>query len=261
MRPPKRAAPPKTVRHGLCKLCLTDGELRQSHFMPAALYPKNRKNKFATPNGTYDIDRSNEVKDYVLCNRCEGRFDKNGESYVLGLLAAKARGRMPLLDKFRAATPLRVLPDLTLVYSTSSVGIDSTQIAYFALSLVWRSGVHDWGLPDGTTLSPINLGRYRESIRRYLLGVAEFPSETAVVAAVCTDALTREHWLLPTMGEESGYSFLHFQTLGLNFTVWLGPNIPTEARGLCCYSSPEKPVLSADCEYVTRAALNTLPPL
>lgn len=228
--------------------------------MPAALHPKNQKLEFTTATATAKVTRSNQVKDFVFCEACEGRLNRNGETHVLGLVAAKAGRTFPLLGKFASATALRARPDLRVVYSGPDVGMDTAKFAFFALSVVWRASVHEWRIFDGTTLTPFDLGYHAEPIRRYLLGETQFPPETAVVVAVCTDALTRREWLVPTMGDADGYSTCRFQTFGLNFAVYLGPRIPNEAKDLCCYSSPEKPVLTADCEYLTRAVAATLQP-
>jgi len=36
------------MKSGKCRLCLEYGDLQESHFMPAALYPKKKKKTFAT---------------------------------------------------------------------------------------------------------------------------------------------------------------------------------------------------------------------
>src|SRR5689334_16891808 len=74
---------------GTCKLCLNVRELQQSHFIPAALYPKNQILFGTTP--TAALISPDEVADYLLCSECEQRFNRLGESYVLGLIQPKVR--------------------------------------------------------------------------------------------------------------------------------------------------------------------------
>jgi hypothetical protein len=248
---------------GTCRLCREDKELLDSHFVPAALYPKGKKISYATRTSSGAAPA--EVKAHLLCRECEERFNRNGESEVLRLLAPKiTRKPLPLLSKVQNATPLRSAPDgsRVLIYSGPSVGIDTKQFAYFALSLAWRASVHEWTLPDGTRTLPCDLGRDHEPVRRFLLGMAPFPSQTAVVMTVCTDDASRAVWIAPSSGvRDEGCSIFRIQMVGLILIVWLGPGIPDHIKEICCWSAPEKPFLGADCAHVTRDMLGDLQPL
>jgi hypothetical protein len=240
---------------GVCRLCRNAGHLRDSHFMPAALYPKGTTKKpkkitFATRT-TSGVDPT-EVKDHLLCGRCESRFNRLGESEVLRLVAAKETSEeSPLLAKLRSAKPLRCEPEWA-VYSGPSVGVDTDRFAYFALSLVWRASVHDWTLPDGTLSTRYDLGRHEEPIRRFLLETAPFPSEVAVVMTVCTNSDARSVWVAPTQTDQPrrDCSTYHIQMLGLVLVVWLGTGIPEPTKEYCCRSAPEKPIVAIDCSKV-----------
>jgi hypothetical protein len=230
--------------------------------MPAALYPKGKNITYATQTASGAAPA--EVKAYLLCGECEGKLNRNGESEVLRLLAPKiTRKALPLLSKLRNARPLCTLPDslAITVYSGPLVGIDTSKFAYFALSLAWRASVHEWTFPDGSKSSPCDLGPYEEPIRRFLLEMAPFPSETAVVMTVCTDDTSRKVWIAPAKGErEDGCWIYRIQMLGLILIVWLGAMIPDHMKLLCCWSAPERPFLSADCNEVTRDMLSGLQP-
>jgi hypothetical protein len=233
-----------------------------SHFVPAALYPKGKKISYATQAGSGAAPA--EVKAHLLCRECEGRFNRNGESEVLRLLAPKiTRKELPLLSKAQTVSPLRTAPDGApiLIYSGQSIGIDTKMFGYFALSLAWRASVHRWTLPDGTSTSPYDLGTHDEPIRRFLLG-GPFPSQCAVVMTICTDATSRAVWIAPSPAKrDDGCSICRIQLLGLILIVWLGPGIPDHIKELCCCSAPETPFLSADCTEVTRDMLDGLEPL
>src|ERR1017187_127569 len=86
---------------GTCKLCRRQGvELRESHYMPAALYPKNIKLEYLSPGGIRTRVADNEIKTPLLCFNCEQRFSQRGESEVLGHIAGKIANRpSPLLAK------------------------------------------------------------------------------------------------------------------------------------------------------------------
>ncbi len=71
----------------LCKLCKQDRELRESHFLPAAVYAQLRGNTQQDPNPVLIIRRvslttSKQITDRVLCAECEQRFSKSGEAWV-----------------------------------------------------------------------------------------------------------------------------------------------------------------------------------
>src|SRR5260370_20546655 len=93
---------------GICTRCRQDKELRESHFMPAALYPTNAKKLVFTTKAATHTERF-EVKQYLLCADCEMRFSKYGESEVLGLVAAKLVPRkpheFPLMERLTAKEP------------------------------------------------------------------------------------------------------------------------------------------------------------
>jgi hypothetical protein len=245
---------------GKCRLCLEDGDLQKSHFMPAALYPEKKKKIFATRNTV--LTDAEQIKGYLLCRTCEAKFNCNGESEVLRWLAAKAprKNTFPLLDKLKGASTIYTAPDL-MVYSGSVLGIDTDKFAYFALSVLWRAAVHQWTLPDGTLTSPLDLGAHEEPIRKFLMEENPFPPETSVVVTVCTDLLSREHWMMPMFGMDRGCMTFPFLVLGVIFRVWLGSAIPQQIRGACCHSSPEKPIFSTRCGDETLEVLGNLAPM
>ena len=184
---------------------------------------------------------------------------------MLRWLAAKAprKNTFPLLDKLKGAPTLATLdtaPDL-MVHSGPVVGIDMDKFAYFALSVLWRAAVHQWTLPDGTLTSPHDLGVYEEPIRKFLIEETPFPPETSVVVTVCTDLLSREHWITPMFGMEQGCMTFPFLALGVIFRVWLGSKIPEKIRRACCCSSPDKPIFSTHCDDKTLEVLGNLSPM
>ena len=82
----------------LCKLCKQDRELRDSHFLPAAVYAQLRNPADQNPNPVLitkklSLTTSKQMKDYVLCAECEERLSKFGETWVLANMARP--GRLP----------------------------------------------------------------------------------------------------------------------------------------------------------------------
>jgi len=76
----------------LCKLCKKDRDLRESHFLPAAVYAQLRDGDRQNPNPVLVTSRislttSRQITGRVLCAECEDRFSKLGEAWVLANMA------------------------------------------------------------------------------------------------------------------------------------------------------------------------------
>jgi hypothetical protein len=83
---------------GNCKLCGKENcELQVSHYMPAALYPKNIMLEYLPR----DKQPLTEITDFLLCFNCEQRFNRRGESEVLRHIAGKIANKLnPIVAKF-----------------------------------------------------------------------------------------------------------------------------------------------------------------
>jgi hypothetical protein len=232
---------------GACALCLRYGPLELSHLLAEGISkrlrsPNARVKEPILVTRTVTISTSRQVRDYLLCRNCEGRFDRLGENYVLAQMYS--RGRFPLLDRLRISPAV----EFSLregIYSGPGIGIDTEKLAYFALSVIWRSAVHEWRAPDGHSLASIDLGVYQEPIRRYLLGEGSFPSDVAVVVNVCTDFQSQGIAYYPTRRRGIQATAFAFLACGIHFTAYLGPTVPPVQR-LCCFSSPQKLIFSRD---------------
>src|SRR5262249_51451004 len=87
----------------VCKLCRNRGSLRNSHFLPAAMYkflhsPGESFHMIVSKEKTFST--SSQFKAYLLCDDCEQRFNGRGERWVL---ANGYRGR----GRFRLQTTLQ----------------------------------------------------------------------------------------------------------------------------------------------------------
>jgi hypothetical protein len=120
---------------GTCPLCGEDNKrLIISHYMPSAAYsPRKRKWEYMTRAGPRRD--GHEVKATLFCGDCEVLLNRNGESYVLNLIATKAK-RFPLHEKLRLALPREEHVDIAR-FSGIDLGIDMEKFTYFAVSIVW----------------------------------------------------------------------------------------------------------------------------
>jgi hypothetical protein len=249
---------------GQCKLCLQIRKLRRSHLLPAALWRGAREPGLTNPNPvvvtkTVSTTSSSQLRAPLLCGRCEDRFNKSGERYVLSWLAPReiVHGTFPLLERLRLALEFRRTRAFN-IYSGSSIGVDTDKFAYFALSILWRAAVHQWRLPDGNLRERIDLGQYEEPVRKYLLSQAPFPDDVAIVLTVCTDSGSRGTFYPPILRHDSPFQAYGLLTQGLHFDIAMGKNVPPETRQCCCIGSRRHLIFLRNCEDRTFRAFAAL---
>jgi len=249
---------------GRCKLCLEVAELRNSHFLPASLYRKSRTPGEKNPNPilvTRDVSvaTSEQVTDFVLCSECEKRLDVNGERYVMSQVND---GRaFPLLDALTAISPVRLgpggggRPEFLCYKQSTTPFIKRDHLAYFGLSVFWRASAHKW-----RGITPIDLGKYEEVLRTYLLGGAPFPANIAVQLIVCTDNASQATFFPPAPSLRTRESFraYSFQARGIVFILNVGKLLPNPLRDLCFMTGPQKWIVACDWEPKTIEAFREL---
>ena len=171
---------------GSCRLCGRFDDLRDSHLMPKAFYKLARQCGEINPNpivvfGGVARKTSAQVRDVLLCQRCEHRFNVRGERWVIEN-AWRGEGRFPLLTKLRAATPVQELPDFRMYEAATVPHVQMDQLVYFAASVFWRTAVHDW--PGANR---IQLGAPAEQFGRYLLDEGPWPAD-AILQILVSDS-------------------------------------------------------------------------
>jgi hypothetical protein len=223
---------------GKCQLCLNGPvELRNSHFFPAAAYKIMREHtirvgRFRNPNPLQltDISALQTSKQYtarLLCHRCEQRFHANGENWVLRHCW---RGSTFLLSSLVAgATAELISPEASAYHAALIPGIEVRALTYFAVSMFWRAAVHNW---SGRSIEPaIDLGPYREQLRAYLNGEAEFPRG----CILCVQLPTRNTEFVTMMvhpypTRTRGIHVYTLLFLGIGFALFVGRQIPQAWR-------------------------------
>lgn len=212
--------------------------------MPAALYPKNKKKLFATTKQKV-LDPEHIVAP-LLCDECEGRFNRNGEDDVLRWLAPKAKqGTSPLYTALRSGTPAWSDDDLTCYWGTS-VGLLPERFGYFGLSLVWRAAACEWPLPDGGRTPRLDLGEFAEPIRLFLLGRAPFPQNVYMMLTVCSDERSQQIWSPPQRSPEFD-ALIVAPVLGTLFRFWLGRVLPPPIERTIFFPANGNPVFITNC--------------
>lgn len=192
---------------------------------------------------------SKQVSDYVLCDQCEDRFNRNGENWMLKRVWRDTS--FPLLDRLNVAHPLFPLQN-ALAFSGTSVGFDMDKFGYFALSVFWRASVRIWKLPFGRKTTKLDLGSAKRDIRRFLVGKGAVPQGIALIATVCTDQESKGVIMTPGRRPGNFYGLPGFgmTMLGVQFILLIG-EIPPNVRELCCLHSAKRVLFMRDCETNT----------
>jgi hypothetical protein len=157
----------------------------------------------------------------------------------------------PLLDKLRLAIPMQSKPSYS-EFSGIQVGVDTDKLAYYALSVIWRSGIHQWQTIGNQTTSVVLAQEEKERIRRYLLGEIALPKNIGVMVHVCTD-LASQYPVLASGMPVYHQSCLIYALLvrGINFNVMISAAQNSQFIDVCCVRSPAKRIFLSDRSQIT----------
>lgn len=178
-----------------CGLCQQMADLRESHFLPRALYRLAREPRADDPNPIVVTERrathtSRQVMDDFLCAACEDRFSAYGERHVLSQVA-RPHGVFRLRDLVRQA-PIVARGERWEFHDVSgSQEVDPEKYLYFAASIFWRSAARRWRCyGQQTTRLPLS-EKFQEEFRQYLVGGSGFPDRQPLITpASVTHQLT-----------------------------------------------------------------------
>jgi hypothetical protein len=238
---------------GLCKLCLLTKELQDSHLMPRSLYKKARSSggkgnqdpllvtKSARKRSSY------QITDYVLCRECEHRFNVNGESYVMQVVA-KQNLDFPLLETLKSTTPTLKHENWDTYSATDTPSIEREKIAYFAISVVWRASIHTWAQVDGESVK-IDLGpKYNEQIRKYLMGETHVPKSVSLQVIACSDLVNRISFFPPAENQKTHDRTFIFLARGVLFFFRASNTLTGFQKRLSIVNNTNQWITIRDCQ-------------
>jgi hypothetical protein len=180
---------------------------------------------------------------HLLCETCEQLLNDRGEKPVQALFNGAAE--FPLLNRMNLSLALNTAPTV-VTYSGSAMGIDTDPIAYYALSILWKGSVHKWTTLKGQK-SSVELGKYQEPIRRYLLAEAGLPDGVYFIVAACTDFGSQGMTFAPSLLADSRFPTYSFLVRGLWFHIITTDEAATGLERLCCVRSSAKLLHKEDC--------------
>jgi hypothetical protein len=230
---------------GICKLCLQEKDLQESHLMPRALYRMARGDSTNGNQDPYVVTKkgrkqtSHQTKDYLLCRECEQRFSKNCEDYVMRLVT-KRSGAFPLLEMLNRVLPTVTGPEWNMYSFADTSTIDRAKIAYFAISVFWRASAHTWEQTNGEKIR-IDLGKkYIEEIRRYLLGETPVPKNASLQAIACSDILNQRTFFTPRENQKYKDRSVIFLARGMLFFLRMSNTLTRFQRRLSIVNAPNQ---------------------
>lgn len=218
---------------GQCSLCRTVAELQLSHLLPKGAYRRLRQRSSGPVffDGQIAIQASDQVAQYLLCAKCEGRFSGSGEDWFLrNCFDGQA---FPLRERLLSSTPIGSAPGFRAYAARGIPDLDADKLAYFGLSVFWRSAATAWSR-RGRSIPAIDLSP-QEGIRRFLIGQQSVPSNVAMMVSVST-LESPLFGLLPVRVEadsRNSGSIHHFALLGVSFVLFAGTWTALDKESIC----------------------------
>jgi hypothetical protein len=234
----------KTQPVSPCALCRNESVLCDSHLLPAASYKPLRSASnpsphplVLTPDKAYHT--SKQPKDYVLCRDCEERFHRNGEDWILSHYYRGRNKGFRFREILQQQAPVFEDGDSKIYACANVPGLDMDQVIYFAMSVFWRTAVHVWRRDK--RVIHIELGKYEEPLRMFLLGAGPFPEKMALqvwVSSLQGDMLANSHLTEETRVEQ--HRAYGFAIPGMVFRLIVSGNLPQRFVNGSTAPSPEK---------------------
>lgn len=245
-----------TRRDGICKLCLCEATLQDSHLLPRAIYKlfQSRTSSNSNPilvTSENVLQTSFQVKAHLLCTSCEERLNRKGEKSVLPLLAQQD-GRFPFLDLLRRYSPDCWIENTAAFATNKNANIDPGALSHFAIGIFWKASAYDWSKRNGN--ERIYLGPYAEKLRLFLLA-EEFialPDGAVLTIAVLPEPVKTMLAYSPIPGpKQDMIRSFRFYVPGFLFTLSIGRCLQPET---CFLGNALHPILLSDLSGDIEAA-------
>ncbi len=237
---------------GECKLCLQERMLCDSHLAPAGLYRFCKAKELGPVRMTAaEISEANEeVTAYLLCEQCEALLNRDGENWLLPKLATIDK-TFPFYDILTEVPP-DTSEDGTEAYTCSrNPKVGFRKLTNFVVGVFWKSSVHSWGQ---SKLGPlIELGKYRELFRQFLLHKGGFPERAALVIGVTPPDKAVIGFNIPMLRGRQPYHSYLFYIPGMIFALQIGNRVTAYEKESCFFSNPLHPIVVSDLsDYIYR---------
>jgi hypothetical protein len=170
------------------------------------------------------LKSSPQIKDYLLCEGCEDRLRRKGESWMTAN-GYHADGSFRLRDAALKKGAVFRGEEGTFIYETrGNPAIKMRQLVYFCMSVFWRAGAHTWRLGKDTI--HLELGPYRESLRLFLLNEGSLPDELCLIVRMASVGYFGRTLGLPISEKHGAFRGHHFTACGISASLYVGKMIP-----------------------------------
>ena len=133
---------------------------------------------------------------------------------------------------------IQTIPDASLHACLGIPKIDVEKLAYFAMSILWRSAAHDWK----KEVSRVELGPYCEKVRQWLLGEIAFPKNIWLLITVASGNKDVFTIVPPVPFQRTPYHSIIFYIPGIEFAFCIGKEVHPILRKYCVYTMPDNPI-------------------
>ncbi len=236
------------MQRGICKLCQQDRDLQESHLIPAAVYKRFHSLASPNPNPLFISSRgviqtSRQTKTRLLCAECEDILNREGEKWVLPLIANEDK-TFPLYEILTRVAPDCTLPNITAYAAIRNPGIKIKELTHFAAGIFWKASVHSWR--SGKNETQIELGPYEERLRSYVLEPqkAPFPENVTLMITLLPPSNVPLMTNIPMRGPSGeGFRNFRFYMPGIQFILSVGKGVECET---CFQTNPLHPICVSD---------------
>jgi hypothetical protein len=226
------------VERGICKLCLRQKELMDSHLIPKSVYPLCAAPGLDPVMIRHDVilPTQRQIHWHLLCAECEDILNKGGEGWAVPLLAEQM-GRFPLFDLLEPKGLFASDPELSVYHGAKLPAFKTEKLVHLAMGIFFKAGVHSF---QKTVHKPlISLGVIHAPTRRFVLGDGPFPRETVLMLSLTPSPVKYACFTVPMQTRNEHAKQYFFYLPGLRFTLVTGPRVK-EASMVCLYSTTEK---------------------
>lgn len=233
------------MKHGICKLCLQEKALCDSHLAPAGLYKYCNAGEIGPVRFTNkEISSGNrETTGHILCQKCENLLNREGENWLLPKLATIDK-RFPFYDLVVSGEP-DVIEDGCAAYAASrNPKIGFRKLTHFAIGVFWKASVHSWGFDRPTSM--IDLGAYQEPFRAFLAERKPFPPKAVLVIGVIPPEKALIGFNMPVLRGKVPYHQYLFYVPGIIFALNVGGRVSPLDKQTCFFSNPLHPIIVGD---------------
>lgn len=206
----------------ICRLCGLEAKLIKSHFMPKSAYAHLRS-ETESPikiNGKSSTaaHTDSQVTRKLLCSRCENLFSAKGER-IMGTLWNTKNG-FPLLELLERSAYHGRKEGETYYDGRKVSQTIRNALFYFAVSIVWRAQVWDWG-QDGDPYGGALGDLYEKKFREFLLNGDDLPY-TYLTVELNTNPKFSSLMFFPHSYCSDGLKIHRFALLGITFYLCVG---------------------------------------